>query len=75
MLGPHYDEGRNLPSESPKDVPLPQDDPEVLEIIFNAIHYRMEAIDDPLDPAVVLRVTIIADKYDFMEAFKLASRD
>ena len=28
MLGPHYTEGRDLSSESPKEILLPEDDPE-----------------------------------------------
>ena len=54
MLGRSYSEGAKLSSIAPKDIPLPDDDAKALEIIFNVIHYRMEAIDDPLDPSVVL---------------------
>jgi hypothetical protein len=75
MLSPLYGEGRNLSSEAPKDIPLPEDDAEAWEIILNAIHYRMEAIDDPLDPALVLRVAIATDKYGFVQSLKLAIRD
>jgi len=66
ILGPSYSEGANLSSLAPKDIPLPNDDAKALEIIFNVIHYRMEAMDDPLDPSVVLRVAITADKYNFI---------
>lgn len=75
MLGPSYSEGANLSSAAPKDIPLPDDDAEALEIIFNVIHCRTEAIDDPLDPSLVLRVAIMADKYDFTQALKFAARD
>jgi len=59
MLGPHYSEGRNLSLESPENIPLPDDDLKALEITFNAIYYCMEAIDDPLDPALLLRMAIM----------------
>ncbi|GAB1315512.1 hypothetical protein MFIFM68171_05722 [Madurella fahalii] len=75
MLGPHYTEGWDLSSESPKDIFLPEDDPEALRIIFNTIHYRLNTVDDPLDPPLVLRIAIMADKYDFIQALKLVSRD
>ncbi len=75
MLGRSYSEGAKLSSIAPKDIPLPDDDAKALEIIFNVIHYRMDAIDDPLDPSVVLRVAIMADKYDFIQALKLTARD
>ena len=48
LLGPHYNEGGNLSSGAPKDIPLPEDDAVALEIIFNALHYRVEAIQDLL---------------------------
>jgi|SRR3569833_1008316 len=75
MLGPSYSEGANLSPVAPKDVSLPEDDAGALEFIFNVIHYRMDAIDDPPDPSLVLRVAMMADKYDFIQALKLASRD
>jgi len=75
MLGPSYSEGANLSSAAPKDISLPEDDAAALEIIFNVIHCRTDAIDDPLDPSLVLRVAIMADKYDFIEALKYAARD
>ena len=43
--------------------------------VHGLIHCRTEAVDDPLEPSLVLRVAIMADKYDFIEALKYAARD
>ncbi|KAK3377478.1 hypothetical protein B0H63DRAFT_451356 [Podospora didyma] len=41
-----------------------------LAIIFNVIHYRLDDIDDPLDPDIVLRVAVASDKYDLTSSLK-----
>lgn len=75
LLGPSFIEGRNISSEHPPDISLPEDDAVALQIIFSILHYRMEAIDDPLDPTIVLRVAIMADKYDLIQSLDFAIRE
>ncbi|KAL2257624.1 hypothetical protein VTK26DRAFT_9384 [Humicola hyalothermophila] len=74
MLGPHFAEGQGLSSESPKEVRLPEDDPAVMKVIFNALHFRFEDVADPLDPDLVLRAVIAADKYDVTGALQMCFR-
>lgn len=71
LLGPNFAEGQNLSSESPKDIPVHENDPTFLEIILNVIHFRTDAVPDPPDPALVLELAIATDKYDFIRALKL----
>ncbi|KAI1776672.1 hypothetical protein F4818DRAFT_440071 [Hypoxylon cercidicola] len=75
MLGPHYREGANLSSDCPKVIPLPEDDPKAMEIIFNIIHFRFDAVSERYDPESVLCLAIAADKYDFTQALRLSIRD
>lgn len=75
MLGPHYREGANLSSDCPKVIPLPEDDPEAMEIIFNIIHFRLDAVRDQFEPEDVLCLAIATDKYDLAQALRLSTRD
>ncbi|KAK3937431.1 hypothetical protein QBC46DRAFT_392642 [Diplogelasinospora grovesii] len=70
-----FQEGGARSPEAPKNVALPEDDAEALEIILNVLHYRADEVDDPLAPASVLRVAIATDKYDLTPSLKLVIRD
>jgi len=71
MLGPRYSEGANLSSNVPKIIPLPEDDPEAMEIIFSIIHYRLDTFSDQLGSEAVFRLAIAIDKYDMTRALNI----
>lgn len=71
MLGPRYSEGTNLSPDIPKLIPLPEDDPETMEIIFGIIHFRQDIATDQLEPEAVYRLAIAIDKYDMTQALKV----
>jgi len=59
ILSPYYFKGRNFSLKSLKNIPLPNDNLKALETTFNAIYYYIEAINNLLNPALLLRVVII----------------
>ncbi len=69
LLGPHFREGQ----DTMEDISLPEDDPEILEIIFNVVHIRNNAIPSRLAPQKLFQLAISADKWGFMEAFRFSS--
>jgi hypothetical protein len=73
MLGKDYAEGQNLSKTNPPEVPLPDDDPDAMEIIFNIIHHRNDAIPASLTPQEVFNIAIPIHKYDCVVALKHAS--
>jgi hypothetical protein len=74
LLGPRYSEGINLSSDTPKSIPLPEDDPETMEIIFNIVHFRTDTFSDQLEPEALIRLAIAIDKYDMVQALKVYTR-
>ena len=71
MFGPTWSEGQGLCQESPREVPLPEDDADALHTICLVLHYRHDVRSD-LTPHEVLRIAIMADKYDLGVALKYA---
>ena len=72
MFGPHFKEGQGLGGAYPKEIPLPEDSADALELICCVIHSRNDAVPHSLSPSEVLRVAIAADKYDCAVGLKFA---
>ncbi|XXG99310.1 hypothetical protein Hte_005647 [Hypoxylon texense] len=72
MLGPHFREGANLSSDRPTVIPLPDDDPEAMEVLFNVVHYRLDAVKKRYDVEEMLYMAIALDKYDLTRALRLS---
>jgi hypothetical protein len=73
MFGPHFLEGQDLGGNDPKEIVMPDDDANVLEIICNIFHLRNDAVPETLSPTVILEIAVAADKFDCIVAIKLAS--
>jgi hypothetical protein len=64
MFGPHFSEGQDLGdiSSGPKEVYMPEDNPDAIEIICSIMHSR--SILQEVGPDLMLRIAIAADKFD-----------
>lgn len=64
MFGPHFSEGNSLDDvgSGPKEVHMPEDDADAMEIICSMMHFR--EVPDVIEPGVMLLVAIAADKFD-----------
>ncbi|KAK4891354.1 hypothetical protein LTR27_010008 [Elasticomyces elasticus] len=75
MLGPHYLEGQAPRSaEQPKEVQLPDDDPNAMNVLLALIHFQ-----DPdkkkalISPAELANLAVAVDKYDCITALALTT--
>ncbi|EHK18379.1 uncharacterized protein TRIVIDRAFT_225695 [Trichoderma virens Gv29-8] len=72
MLGPHWSEGKNLSQESPKEIPLIEDDAHALYAICCVIHHRNDLVPATFSPRQLLQIAIEVDKYDLHTALLYA---
>lgn len=70
IFGPNWNEGQNLSEDRPKSVELGDDDFGAMHTI--KIHHQNDLLTPSLDPADILRVAIVVDKYDLSVAMKFA---
>lgn len=76
MLGPDWNEGRNLHNYGgPVEILLPEDDAAALEIILHILHHQNNKIPQNLTAEEILCLAITADKYELLECLKLAFGD
>jgi hypothetical protein len=73
MFGPHFAEGKDLKSDDPKEILMPDDNANALEAICNVIHLRNDAVPESLSPDDIFQIAITADKFDCVIALKHAS--
>ncbi|KAI9649487.1 hypothetical protein NHQ30_002063 [Ciborinia camelliae] len=73
MFRPDWKEGHDmLDQNGPAEVSLPEDNATALEIILAIIHHQKNKVPQTLAASDVLEVAVTADKYDFVDALKLA---
>ncbi|KXJ84815.1 hypothetical protein Micbo1qcDRAFT_129057, partial [Microdochium bolleyi] len=72
MFGPNWNEGQDLSEDMPKPVELGDDDFGAMHTVCCVIHHRNDLLTQTLDPADVLRVAVVVDKYDLGVAMKFA---
>ncbi|OPB46278.1 BTB domain-containing protein [Trichoderma simmonsii] len=72
MLGPNWSEGQNLSKNSPKEIPLIEDDPKALYTICCVVHHRNDILPERISPRELLQIAIEADKYDLRTALLFA---
>ncbi|KAL5324952.1 hypothetical protein ACEPPN_006073 [Leptodophora sp. 'Broadleaf-Isolate-01'] len=58
---------------SKKETPLPEDDAEAMTIICAVIHHRNDIVPEEMSSSEVLRLSVVADKYDCKVALKHAA--
>jgi hypothetical protein len=73
MFGPHWSEGQKLSTEAPKEVPLPEDDPDAMQIICNFLHHRSKLVSGNVTSKEVLQLAILVDKYDLKDTLTFPS--
>ncbi|TEY61619.1 hypothetical protein BOTCAL_0166g00240 [Botryotinia calthae] len=74
MFRPEWQEGQSLLHQNgPEEIELPDDDAAALEIILAMIHHKNDEISENITASRVLEIAILSDKYDFLNAMKLAS--
>jgi hypothetical protein len=74
MFNGHFAEGQDLSSASPRVVPLPDDDPRLMEILCNIFHLRMSKVPEDLDPKSMADLTVLCDKYDCLEGVRFNAK-
>ena len=50
LLGPHFREGQDVGKNLSKEITMPEEGAQSLEVIFNVIHLRNEAVPKSLTP-------------------------
>lgn len=73
LLGPHFCEGQDIGKSIPKEILLPEENAQSLEVIFNVIHLRNEAVPKSLTSTSILEIAIAADKFDCIVAMQHVS--
>ena len=73
MFAPPWAESQSLSNDSPKDIPLPEDDGFAMRQICYVIHHQNDDVWDDLAPLQVLKIAIQAEKYDMITALKYCS--
>ncbi|CZR60106.1 uncharacterized protein PAC_10001 [Phialocephala subalpina] len=73
MFKPYWSEGQGLSKESPREVPLVEDDAHAMQTICCVIHHRNNDVPVSLTSKEVLQIAIAVDKYDLKVALKYAS--
>ncbi|KAH7344380.1 hypothetical protein BKA66DRAFT_434194, partial [Pyrenochaeta sp. MPI-SDFR-AT-0127] len=73
MFGPHFAEGKDLKSNDPKEMLMPGDNANALEIICNIMHLQNDAVPQSLSPSDIFDIAIAADKFDSVIALKHVS--
>lgn len=74
MVGPQFKEGQRLARNQSTEINMPEDDAEAMEIMLSVIHGCNNAVLDGLDASRILRVALMADKFDCKEALAFAAR-
>ncbi|CAN9212088.1 unnamed protein product [Alternaria alternata] len=73
MFGPHFAEGQNLDSHDPKDVLMSDDNAKALEVIYNIMHVRKDAVPHSFSPKDIFEIATAADKFDCVVALRYGS--
>lgn len=68
-----FAEGQNLSRATPKEIHLPDDDGEAMEILLRLLHLKNEIILGPKTIRTVQHLAQLADKYLCVDALSLAS--
>ncbi|KAF2651683.1 hypothetical protein K491DRAFT_606412 [Lophiostoma macrostomum CBS 122681] len=70
MFNGRFTEGQNLSSASPREVPLPDDDPILMQLLCNICHLRNSEIMRQYDSGFLVEFAVLCDKYDCIEAVR-----
>lgn len=74
LFGPNWKEGSTMrEADGLAELPLPEDDYMALRLICAVIHHRNELVPQNLPARDVLKIALLADKYDCVDALKFAA--
>lgn len=74
LFGPNFREGQDLNTSSPKEIPLPDDDPDAMTAICATIYHAFDQIPRSPTTDFVLSIIRHADKYDCYDVLTLPSQ-
>jgi hypothetical protein len=71
LLKGGFPESQSLSSTGALKIPLPDDDPNPLEIILNIIHGHVKKVPRKVDIDVLTQISVLIDKYAFHEVAEI----
>ncbi|KAI9879373.1 MAG: hypothetical protein M1830_008671 [Pleopsidium flavum] len=74
MFSPHFLEGNNLSSTSPRRISLPDDNAKAMTTLCNILHHRNNKIEQQPAPSALEQLGVLCDKYDCSKALVPWSR-
>jgi len=74
MFNGNFAEGQDLSYVSPRAVPVPDDDPIIMELLCNIFHMQMSEVPDKLDMKSFADFAVLCDKYDCREAIRFQAK-
>jgi hypothetical protein len=74
LFSPNFREGQNLNASSPKEIPLPDDDPQAMTVICAAMYHAIDHIPQRPTTDFVLSIAKHTDKYDCYDVLTLLSQ-
>lgn len=75
LLSGNLREGSALRSYGYVEIPLPEDPPQALLILLSIIHSAWEYMPRQINVDLLLRIVVLADKYDMSKILKQFSRE
>jgi hypothetical protein len=63
MLKHSFSEGTSLQSTGKVEIPLPEDDSNLFEVLLNILHYRHRAVPETIALREFVKFAILVDKY------------
>ncbi|EMD87308.1 hypothetical protein COCC4DRAFT_59179 [Bipolaris maydis ATCC 48331] len=73
LLGPNFREGQDLNTSSPREIPLPDDDPYAMTTICATMYHDFSNIPRSLTTDLVPSIMRHGDKYNCHDVLTLAS--
>jgi hypothetical protein len=70
LLGPHFREGNTFAASSSVEIPLPDDDPDVMEAICLVLHMRNEDVSSYTTKNELITLVNHCDKYNILAAMR-----
>ncbi|KAK5951038.1 hypothetical protein OHC33_007791 [Knufia fluminis] len=72
MFGPRFGEGQNITASNPKDIPLPEDDPDMMKLVCHILHFQSSVVPGTICASDTYKLAKLVDKYFLHDAVRLA---
>ncbi|KAF1926771.1 uncharacterized protein M421DRAFT_6679 [Didymella exigua CBS 183.55] len=70
MFDGRFGEGQDLSADSPRAVPLPEDDADAVTTVCKIIHVQVAGLAVTASPTQLVSIAMVAHKYDCVEAVR-----